>query len=85
MQNKNKQNQIQKDVRQMHERLGALVLIVGTLLGLIGVSDEARRVLSGLALRPAAAIIEHSERGSETAREDVRLDTVLRATFVSGN
>lgn len=85
MQNKNKQNQFKKNVRRMHERLGAVVLIVGTLLGVIAISGEARRVVSGLAIRPVVAIIEHSGRGSETAREDARLDTVLRATFVSGS
>lgn len=85
MQNKKVKNQLQKDVRRMHERVGAMVLIVGTLVGTIAISHEARRVLSGLALRPAFAVIEHSGKENETARMPVRLDSVLRATPISGN
>lgn len=83
MQTKNKK-QLQKDLRRAHERIGATVLILGTLAGTIAVSHEARRLLSELALRPAFAIIENSGKESETARNSVRLDSVLRATPISG-
>lgn len=83
MQNKKVKDQLQKDTRRMHERVGAMVLIVGTLAGTITISHDARRALSGLALRPVFAVIEHA--GNETARHPVRLDSVLRATPISGN
>lgn len=69
----------------MHERVGAMVLIAATLIGMIAISHEARRVLGGLALRPAFAIIEHSGKENETARMPVRLDSVLRAPSIGGN
>ena len=84
MQNKKTKKQLQKDIRRMHERVGAVVLILGTLVSTIAISTEARRLLSELALRPAFAIIEHSGKESETARHAVRLDSVLRATPISG-
>jgi hypothetical protein len=83
MQNKNKA-QIKKEVRRMHERVGAIILIMGTLVGIVAISTEARRLLSELALRPAFAVIEHSGKESETARHAVRLDEALRAPHVSG-
>jgi hypothetical protein len=84
MQNKKLKNQLQKDIRRMHERLGATVLILGTLAGTVAISQEARRLLSELAMRPAFAVIEHSGKENETARHPVRLDSVLRATPISG-
>lgn len=84
MQNKKLQNQLRKNTRHAHERIGAFVLIAGTLAGIVTISSDARRVLSGLALRPAFAVIEHSGKENETARHDVRLDSVLRATPSSG-
>lgn len=84
MQNKKIKNQIKKDVRKMHERLGAMVLIAGTLVGIIAVSTEARRLLSELAMRPAFAIIEHTGQENETARHPVKLDDALRAPHISG-
>lgn len=68
----------------MHERLGAMVLIAGTLVGIIAVSTEARRLLSELAMRPAFAIIEHTGQENETARHPVKLDDALRAPHISG-
>jgi hypothetical protein len=84
MQNKKIKNQIKKDVRRMHERIGAMVIIVGTLVGMVAISTEARRLLSELAMRPVFAIIEHSGKESETARHPVKLDDALRAPHVSG-
>jgi len=84
MQNKKIQNQVRKQSRRAHERIGALVLIAGTLIGIIAVSTEARRVLSGLALRPAFAVIEHNGKENETARHPVRLDEALRAPTITG-
>lgn len=85
MQNKKSQNQSQIHTRRLHERVGAVVLIVGTLAGTMVFSHEARRVLSNLAMRPAIAIIEHSGKESETAREDINVQNVFRATAISGN
>lgn len=84
MQNKKIKNQIKKDVRRMHERVGATVLILGTLMGTVAISSEARRLLGELAMRPAFAIIEHSGQENETARHPVKLDDALRAPHVSG-
>lgn len=68
----------------MHERVGALVLLIGTLVGTAAISHEARRTLSQLAMRPAFAVIEHSTKESETTHMPVRFDQVLRAQAVSG-
>jgi len=84
MQNKKLKNQIRKDIRRMHERVGATVLMLGMVVSLVAISQEARRLLSQLAMRPAFAVIEHSGKESETARHPVRLDSVLRATPHSG-
>lgn len=87
MQNKQTKKQlaqIKKETTRMHERIGAIILIIGTLVGVIAISAEARRLLTHLALRPAFAIIEHSGKESETARHSVRLDEALRAPHVSG-
>lgn len=84
MQNKKTKAQVKKEVRRLHERVGAVILIIGTLVGIVAISTEARRLLSELALRPAFAVIEHSGKESETARHAVRLDEGLRAPHVSG-
>ncbi|MDB5170103.1 MAG: hypothetical protein JWN82_499 [Candidatus Saccharibacteria bacterium] len=84
MQNKKTKNQLRKNIRRMHERVGAVILIAGTLIGIVAVSTEARRLLSDLALRPAFAVIEHTGKESETARHPVRLDDALRAPHISG-
>ncbi len=68
----------------MHERVGAALLILATLVSVITISEEARRVLSGLAMRPAIAVIEHNGKENETARMPVRLDNVLRAQTIGG-
>ena len=84
MKNKKIQKELQKQSRRAHERIGALVLIAGTLIGMIAVSTEARRVLSGLAIHPAFAVIEHNGKENETARHPVRLDDALRAPTITG-
>ena len=84
MQNKNNKYQLRIKARRMHERVGAMILIAGTLIGIVAVSTEARRLLSELALRPVFAVIEHSGRENETARHPVKLDDALRAPHISG-
>lgn len=85
MQNKNALILVKKQTRRLHERIGALVLIFGVLASAAAMSDDARRVLSGLAMRPAFAVLEHAGKENETARHPVRLDSVLRAPSVSGS
>ena len=80
----NKKIQKQSQVRRAHERIGAAVLIAGTLISIIAISHEARRALSQLALRPVFAVIEHNGKENETARHPVRLDDALRAPTISG-
>lgn len=84
MQNKKTKNQLRKNVRRMHERVGAVILIAGILVSIVSVSTEARRLLSALALRPVFAVIEHSGRENEAARYPVKLDDALRAPHISG-
>lgn len=84
MQNKNNKNQSKTTIRHMHERIGAAALILGTVIGTAGVSHDARKVLSQLAMRPAYAVVEHSGKENETARMPVRLDSVLRGQTVGG-
>ena len=84
MQNKNNKNQTKKDIRRAHERIGAMVLVLGTLAGTVAISSEARRMVTGLAFRPAYAIIEHSSKENETSRHPVSLDSALRAPHISG-
>lgn len=79
MQNKTKK-QIKHELRRKHEQIGAMVLVVGMVTGMVAISTDARRMLKELAVRPAFAVIEHSGRQSETAHTSVRLDSVLRAT-----
>jgi hypothetical protein len=83
MQYKNNK-QIKKDIRRAHEQLGALVLILGTLAGTVALSTEARRVVTGLAVRPAFAVVEHTSRENETARHPVSLASALRSPHISG-
>ena len=84
MQHKNNKNQIKKDVRRAHERVGAAVLILGILAGTVAISSEARRLVSGLAIRPAYAVVEHTSRENETARHPVSLASALRTPHISG-
>ena len=84
MQNKNNKNQTKKDIRRAHERIGAMVLVLGTLAGTVAISTEARRLVSGLAIRPAYAIVEHSSKENETARHPVSLASALRSPHISG-
>ena len=84
MQYKNNKNQTKKAIRHAHERLGAAVLILGTLAGTVAISTEARRVVTGLAVHPAFAIVEHSSKENETARHPVSLASALRSPHISG-
>lgn len=85
MQNKKIQNRLQKEARRFHERVGAVVLLVATLLGVISISHESRNVLKQVALRPAVSIITNSGRENETARMPVRYDDVLKLQTTSGS
>lgn len=84
MQNRKTKKQIQKELRRKHEQLGAAVLILGTLAGTVAISQEARRLMSEVAIRPALAVIEHSGRASETAPHSNRFGSVLRSVPISG-
>ena len=68
---------IKKQIRQAHERMAAMVIAVGIVIGVVAVSHEARRLLTQLAIRPVFAVVEHSTKESETAHRHVRLDHVM--------
>jgi hypothetical protein len=84
MQYKKSQKELKKQIRHMHERMAAMVVLVATAAGVYTVSHEARRVISGLALHPTFAVVEHSSKQTEPARHPVRLDEVLRNPAISG-
>lgn len=84
MQNKNNKNQLQKELRQMHERIGALVIVGSLVAGSIAVSQEARRTLGGLVMHPAFAVVEHSTKDPEVAHRHMRVESDGRAALVSG-
>lgn len=71
---------------RMHERAGALAVAVVTVTGgLMALSSEdTRRAMSGFAIQPAYAVVEHSIRESETAHRHVRIDSVDRSMAISG-
>ena len=68
----------------MHERVGALIIVGGTLISVGAISAEARRLMSEFAIRPAYAVIEHNGKENETARHPVDLGSALRAPTISG-
>lgn len=84
MQNKKTKAQIKKDIRRMHEQVAAITLIVSTLVGIVAISAEARRLVTGLAMHPAFAVVEHNSKECETSRHPVKLDDGLRAPHISG-
>lgn len=84
MQNKKNKAQLQKEIRRMHEHVALGVLAVSTSLGVFALSTEARQVMTGLAVRPAYAVVKHSMDQCETARHLVELDNQMRAPHMSG-
>jgi hypothetical protein len=85
MQNKNNKEQLKKDLRHLHERVGATVLAFSLLTGTAAISTEARNILKGMAVHPVFAIIEHSTKESEVGRHLVRMDSVERSMPVGGS
>lgn len=84
MQHKKTKEQIKKDIRHMHERVGAIVIVGSMLAGTIAVSHEARRTLSGFVMHPAFAVVEHSVKEPEVSHRHMRLDGAFRTPLVSG-
>lgn len=82
MQNKNKL--ISKDLRVIHERVAAGVIALGMIIGTVAISQEVRRAVSELAVRPVLAVIEHSNKESEIAHRSMRLDSTLPADLIGG-
>lgn len=84
MQNKKTKDQIKKDLRRMHEQIGALVIVGGMLAGTIAISHEARRAFSGLVMHPAFAIVEHSVKEPEVAHRHMHIERAARSPMISG-
>lgn len=84
MQNKKTKDQIKKDLRHLHERIGAIVIVGGMLAGTVAVSHEARRAFSGLVMHPAFAVVEHSVKEPEVAHRHMHIERAMRSPMISG-
>ncbi len=84
MQNKNNKNQLQKDLRRMHERVGAVVIAVAMTVGTVAINEQVRRTASDFVAHPLMAVIEHSIKESEVAHRAMRLDSVMPADPIGG-
>lgn len=83
MKNKNI-TQIKKELRRHHERAALVIVALSTVLGTAAISTDARRVLSGLAMRPAYAVVKHLSKECETARHPVHLGAGYRTPLIGG-
>ena len=84
MQNKNKNNRFNHHLRLAHERTLAMSLIGSLMVGSIAISHEVRRTVSEVAVHPMLAVIEHSNRESETMHRAMRLESDMNAELIGG-
>lgn len=81
MKNKKLQKQLQK--RAAHERVGAVALVIATLVGMVTVEHSAKSYLREATAK--AALANTTARENELERMPVKFDDVLRIQTIAGS
>lgn len=81
---KNKKDRKAKIIRARHQRVGALLLAVMTLLGSSAVTKVNRSFYREVTVNPAFAFSQITERENETARITVRYDIGIHSPISGG-
>lgn len=82
-----KQTKLQKQLqkRAAHERVGAVILAIATVIGMVTIERDIRGYQREATMRLNYAFANNTGRENETARMPVKYDDVLKTQTIGGN